>query len=383
VACSSAQSNSADDNDDEGHGSSSTAATTTTGAPTSTDTTDTTTTSSASSSESSGANGFVAGEDASITIFAAEHLYYTEEENRQQVDTTVTLPEPGFVYEKILLNFAVTCPPGGCDDWDRIGWFGIVLDPDTEQEQVLEIGRFMTPYGVGATWQLDVTELQPILAGEIRFRVYTSTWVGPGHANGAGWLFHAQLDYTGGIPDPVPVEVIPLWALGEVPVGDPAILVEDSVPPQTIDLPEGSTFAAIRATITGHGQGNALNCAEFCQLEHSFVVNDTAYKKTIWRDNCEDTPVTNQGGTWQFDRAGWCPGAEVIPWLVDVSDSLTGSEVSLAYSIADYENTCRPDAIECSGCTLGNGCEYNGGTHTLPRYLFSAALIAYQGAESR
>ena len=31
--------------------------------------------------------------------------------------------------------------------------------------------------------------------------------------------------------------------------------------------------------------------------------------------------------------------------------------------MAAYENTCRPDAPTCAGCTLGTGCAYDGGAH--------------------
>ena len=33
--------------------------------------------------------------------------------------------------------------------------------------------------------------------------------------------------------------------------------------------------------------------------------------------------VPNQWGTWWFGRGGWCPGQQVDPWVVDVTDEVT------------------------------------------------------------
>ncbi|MEO7327183.1 MAG: hypothetical protein ABI193_01305 [Minicystis sp.] len=46
--------------------------------------------------------------------------------------------------------------------------------------------------------------------------------------------------------------------------------------------------------------------------------------------------------------------------------------------MASYENTCRPDAAVCKGCTLGTGCPYDDGNHTEPNYQISTLLIAYR-----
>ena len=40
----------------------------------------------------------------------------------------------------------------------------------------------------------------------------------------------------------------------------------------------------------------------------------------------------NQGGTWWFGRGGWCPGAPVEPWIVDVSALVTpGTPIEVSY----------------------------------------------------
>jgi hypothetical protein len=50
----------------------------------------------------------------------------------------------------------------------------------------------------------------------------------------------------------------------------------------------------------------------------------------------------------------------------------------VGYDVEAYVNTCRPEAEVCQGCSLGTGCEYDGGNHTNSRYWFSSLLIYYR-----
>ena len=48
-------------------------------------------------------------------------------------------------------------------------------------------------------------------------------------------------------------------------------------------------------------------------------------------DQIEDGVVPNQYGTWPYGRAGWCPGLDVKPWVVDVTDALVSGENTITY----------------------------------------------------
>ena len=305
------------------------------------------------------------GADVTVTAFDGEHVYFAGEDNRRTVDAEVSFPTPGLTYERVTLRLGLRCPTGGCDWWDRLGHLSIV-DGDTE----LEVARFITPYRVPGPFEIDVTDLQRVLEGDLTMRVFIDTWVGPGHANGSGWLVDASFDFVGGTPEREPAAVIPLWAPQGVVYGDPARPAELTT---TVEIPEGTTGARLVSLITGHGQGNAGNCAEFCSKFHTFTVGDQVVDSVIWRDDCETTAVPGQQGTWTYPRAGWCPGAIVHPWVEDVAVAPGSLEVS--WAVEAYENTCRPDATTCTGCTLGTGCEYDGGSHTEPRYELSALLV--------
>ena len=314
-----------------------------------------------------------------LTLFDGEHIYFGQR-NQRAVDVEITFPDAELGYESITLNLALRCPNGTlCDWWDRHGHLGIVNRPGSDEESLVEIARFITPYRVEAAWTLDVTSLRPLLAGTQTVRVFIDTWVGPGHANGEGWLVDASLDMVGGIPDPLPIAVVPVWNETTYETGNPGNPIAAQVPDVTVEIPAEATRAELRTLITGHGQGNAENCAEFCPKVHGFQVGTQDWQRTVWRDDCAENPVQPQAGTWQYPRAGWCPGADVIPWVEDVTEAIeAGTSVTLRYATEPYENTCRPDASPCSGCTLGTGCDYDGGNHTMPVYKMSAAIIVYR-----
>jgi hypothetical protein len=71
---------------------------------------------------------------------------------------------------------------------------------------------------------------------------------------------------------------------------------------------------------TGHGMDKPENCAEFCPKRRRIILDGAlADESWVWRDDCGENPVFPQAGTWLYDRAGWCPGAEVREYNLDVA----------------------------------------------------------------
>ncbi len=253
-----------------------------------------------------------------------------------------------------------------------------MVNGDTRESPVTEILRFATPFRVGAKFTADVTSLAPLLTGKRRLRVFIDTWVGPGHANGDGWLVDARLTFVPGRPERRPLAVVPIFDVTSFEVGDPKKPVASAVPPRTVAIPSDAGTVELRSFITGHGQGNLHNCAEFCAKTHSYIVGSTRVQKRIWRDDCETTSVQPQQGTWRFPRAGWCPGATALPWIEDVTAAAAaGSSLPITYEPEPYENTCRPDSPACTGCVNGVRCPYDDAGHTSPNYAQSALLVIY------
>ena len=320
------------------------------------------------------------GPDVVITAFDQAHVYFSgweEGQNFRSIDTDVEFPSADLGYENIGLYITLRCPDGGCDFWDRFATLGIVENAGTDDERVIEVARFITPYRVEGGWGIDVSRLRPLLTGPQTLRVHIDTWVGPGHAQGAGWLVDARFEFFGGVPSPRPVEVIPVWTRNDFEIGCPSCDVAKALPPQMIEIREDATRVDLVTVITGHGQGNLNNCAEFCQLEHTLSAGGDTHAQTIWRDDCDQNPISGQQGTWTLSRAGWCPGDDVDPWVQDITPAKGTTSIDVSYALDGYSNTCHPESPVCEGCALGTGCDFDGGNHTAPQIKLSSLAVVY------
>jgi hypothetical protein len=314
------------------------------------------------------AGPLTAGPDTTVTVFSAAHM----SNNNRQMDSSATLPTGQFT--KIMLHWTLSCPPAGCDPWDRIAELHVVRPESDGGEETVEVGRLITPYGVGATWDYDVTDLAPLLTGPRKFRLFVDTWVD-------GWMNDITLEYTGGLPDEIPVEVTNLWRNGGVVYGDPERPTATALAAQPVTRAENETLKA-RVIMTGHGQGNLSNCAEFCQKQHHLVAGSDSLVVAPWRGDCNMNPVSNQHGSWTYPRAGWCPGSDVHPIELDLTPSVaSGSSTQVSLELADYENSCRPGpttGMTCNTCASGNSCDYNYNGHTEPFYDVTVELIRFR-----
>ena len=203
-----------------------------------------------------------------------------------------------------------------------------------------EIMSFVTPYGkgldlgsTGKTWYYVVTDFTPILKGKKRL-VMT-----------LGGENQEQMDldfiFIVGTPPRDVIEFKQLWQ-GAARAGGAGInsIVNDTRFPvlNNAMLSNGQSFK-IRSTITGHGaQG------EFRQnggtINHYFNVNGGAnefnWNLTI---GCSTNPIFPQGGTWIYDREGWCPGKSSLLKEMDITPFVSpGTSASLDYSCSNPPN---------------------------------------------
>ncbi len=263
-------------------------------------------------------------------------------------NSSVILPADMSVYETLLLHISVDCPTTGCDPWDQTA----KLEAFTEKGN-FEIARYITPYGKACgPWTVDITDFKNILQGEVDFRSFIQVW------GNSGWLVTMDLELIEGTIDRPYSKISPLWETDYHVYGDPGI--DDNLDVQTILTEPNSEASHIRMTISGHGQGNTMNAAEFSNFTHNFIENgNNINAHNVWKDDCAFNPCDNQAGTWTFNRAGWCPGQEVQPYIVNTSENaIAGASVEFDYELQDYTNL------------LNTG--YNGGSHTEPHYrIFS------------
>jgi hypothetical protein len=326
-----------------------------------------------------------------VTAFDKADQYFAgDTKNFRQVDASVDFPSGGS-WQAILMRVDLECPAAGeCDHWDRFANVFLVDDAGTDHEQRTELARYVTPYGKGMCLLIDATAFAPVLKGTRTVRSFIDTWVGPGFqpGNGDGWrvtvrfVFHPGAAAAGASFENV-------WGYGSVEVGDPSKSLASQMPDQQVDVAAGVSHASIRVIGSGHGQGNLDNCAEFCGLKPVVKVNGTAFPIDLFRSDCSKNPIgPGQAGTWQHARNGFCPGAVVVPHVVDVSSALlAGQKNAFSFDVASpaggaWENTCRPGAggpaNTCNGCAFdaspGN-CDYNTTFHTPPNFQVSVQLV--------
>lgn len=220
---------------------------------------------------------------------------------------TATLPEREFA-RRYLLELELGPAPGGCDPWDKSG---AIYCYDASGER-FEVARFITPFGRPAAWTWDVTELAPLLTGDVLFELYIDTWMEKkaDPAEQLGWTANARLRVVEDPSAPYAVAVRNVWN-GKAPIDDPQQPGGDFFRPAEFELPPGTGRGVLRLTVTGHGA-----FGEFVPSRRTVTVNGRAYDAPLWVDDCWLNPLRPQGGTWKFDRAGWCPGSKVEPWRI-------------------------------------------------------------------
>jgi len=294
--------------------------------------------------------------------------------------TSVTFPDTTHHYEKILMKYTIGCPPAGCDPWDRLGW--VKLYTDTATGAGYEIARIVTPYNIvgggypgTCTFWIDVTDYMPLLHDTQILGNYIESWI-----NGTrGWYSTINFAFIEGEPYYKPFKVINLWQDHYIVYGDSANPHESHLPLMNVFIDPQTAKVKGRMITTGHGQGNTSNAAEFSVKYHQLIVNNDTMTHNLWRMDCGANPCSPQGGTWQYSRAGWCPGASVIPWDLDVTTSvIPGTNCNINYDIEPYTNFCRPNNPNCiSGQTCAD-CNYNYNGHTEPNWNVEGQLILYR-----
>lgn len=186
-----------------------------------------------------------------------------------------------------------------------------------------ELGRFITPYGInldleeGWTWIYDVTDFEPFLHDSVDM-------------SAGNWqeLLDMKFAYIYGTPPRDVQRVERLWNGNWGLSG-----FDDNVTTQTFEFEPGETMARVKATTTGHGFGQGANCAEFCNNVHSLEVNGAEQWSWQIMQECADNPLYPQGGTWVYDRAGWCPGMEGELYEFEITPWVSEGQVDLDYDI--------------------------------------------------
>jgi hypothetical protein len=234
------------------------------------------------------------------TLLKWPHYYnYTFDNNGHAVDSTL-IPYDGIFYHNDL-------PYYGKPYEIKIPW---------------EIGRFITPYGIGLdlgdgfTWMYDVTDYAPFLHDSVHLT-----------AGNFQELLDMKFIMIEGEP-PRDVKKIEKVYSGYYGLKN----FSENVPPDTIALLPGADAFKLKVRTSGHQFSNPDNCAEFCYRIHSIDINNREVAQWQIIQECATNPLYPQGGTWIYDRAGWCPGMKVTEREFDITPYIDGDTVIIDYN---------------------------------------------------
>ncbi|MBL7032945.1 MAG: T9SS type A sorting domain-containing protein [Candidatus Delongbacteria bacterium] len=300
---------------------------------------------------------------------------------------TFDFPTENLEIATVTLQYTIGCPsgPGDCDPWDRLGHV-YIYEPETDSTLVThELARVITPYDITGgsypgtcAWELDVTDFQHLLQGQVILGSQIGTYIGEPD----GWLVTVDFLFEEGPTSIRSCGVETLWLHNSAWYGNPDQPFSDYVPPVNVTVPADVDSVKLRITTTGHGQGNTYNAAEFSEMLHSLFVGADYFSHILWRDDCNSNPCSPQGGTWQYNRAGWCPGSISEPWEISGFSWQPGGELMVYYFPQAYLNLCRP-CEDCFDNPPPNcpDCNYNSTGHTSPYYSTTGQLVFYREVE--
>lgn len=284
-----------------------------------------------------------------IVTFAQENKFNVLVHNRTHLKTReeyskkVLFPIKDKQIKDITLDFSLNCPEHKCSDWDYS--INILLRKVQGKDTLnFQLGRMITPYSgwynqgaKASTWDYhlkwNITEYLPLMTDSVDIVISFE-----GYQD--GFLASTDFIFTEYNPKEKPTDFIGVENvyLGYYPFGREDSTIDDFLPKRTIVVPNGTKKVLARMTVSGHG-GDGLNAAaEFLEKSYYYRVNDNLVaKQSIWRDDCGCNPVQPQGGTWIYNRAGWCPGTKVNEYYYDLTPYIKDKKLNIDLSF-DYYN---------------------------------------------
>lgn len=191
-----------------------------------------------------------------------------------------------------------------------------------------ELGRFITPYGIGLdlgsgwTWTYDVSDFVQKLKDTISLE-----------AGNFQELLDLQFWFIEGTPSRDVKSIENVWQ-GNINL----TAFDTKVLEKKYKFNQDEKMVKLRTCLTGHGM-EATNSAwaEFSPNIHSIMVNGQT--KWSWQiiQECADNPLYPQGGTWIFDRAAWCPGMPGKQEEFELTPYIIGDSIAIRYTIAEKE----------------------------------------------
>lgn len=271
---------------------------------------------------------------------------------RQTAITTFNLHTDNSNIETIKMFIKLRCPQGGCDAWDR---YANIKVKDKSSGQWYEMGRYITPYGVGNAqlgrgFEIDVTDFKSLLEGSTELYARIETWE-------KGWEVSVEFDFIEGNADYPYYAISKVFAYDDfstsgVVYGGPTTNFDLD---KSISIPANAESTHLRTVISGWGHAtpaaNGRGCAEWCFRTHQIKINGSnTFEHQMGPLGCSSNVVQPQGGNWTGDRAGWCPGMVVPVRVNKFSSNMAGNNLTFEY---DYQDWVADGGTTATGYSAG------------------------------
>ena len=279
------------------------------------------------------------------------------------------------VFNNIMAHFDYNCVNNHCDTYDRVGGVRI----RNYRGEWVELFRYITPFGVECSDDVDVSDYTSLLQGLVEMEYYMELW------NGSGSDPILIFTFTKGTPDYLYADVDEIW-FNTYNFGDYAN--QQPVPEVDYHYSAQAEAAKLKITTTGHNWSsgtnnsyNSGNAAEFYEATHHIFINgQNKYDQHLWR-TCSPNPAgcQPQNGTWSYQRSGWCPGSIGMVWDFDLTEYLSAGHSQLFYQFdPTYLDLCHPnhpdcvDGVTCTECAAPDN----------PILKVSGKVISYSNDEN-
>ena len=196
-----------------------------------------------------------------------------------------------------------------------------------------QIMSFVTPYGInldlgpeGKTWYFDLTDYAPVFQGPKRITV----------SGGGQWQEDMDIKFLFivGTPPRDVVDMQQIWRPQSK--GYSSIMNNSAFEPRNVIMNPNASSYKLKSVITGHGQEG-----EFIPRNH-YINIDGGTQDYIWQvwTPCAGNPVYPQGGTWIYDRAGWCPGQASDIKEIDITNLVSPAQLhNIDYGVVTASGT--------------------------------------------
>ncbi len=202
-----------------------------------------------------------------------------------------------------------------------------------------ELVSFVTPYGIGLdlgingkSWYFDMSDYEKILRGNKRVVMSLG---GEKQEN-----MDLEFLFIVGTPPRNIVQYEQLWQgtnrIGQLPIN--GLNTGSAILPNNFAFSAQATTFKLKSSITGHGSEG-----EFGQnggnVTHRIRINNV--QKFTWplTQQCAENPIFPQGGTWVYNRQGWCPGQRSLLKEQDLTPHVTaGTTMEVKYLTSSPSN---------------------------------------------